>query len=68
MRFSAFVALAALAVQSTVAVKLGTVAAAKAAAVEIPPLCGVSEPGSLFTNPESSSFDWVLPFVHRSLD
>ncbi|KAK8027858.1 hypothetical protein PG991_004914 [Apiospora marii] len=42
MRFSAFVALAALAVQSTVAVKLGTVAAAKAETVEVPPLCGLA--------------------------
>ncbi|KAK8137908.1 CFEM domain-containing protein [Apiospora sp. TS-2023a] len=41
MRFSAFVALAALAVQSTVAVPLGTVMAAKAENVEAPPLCGL---------------------------
>ncbi|KAK7970003.1 CFEM domain protein [Apiospora saccharicola] len=40
MRFSAFVALAAFAVQSTVAVQLGTVMAAKADDVEAPPLCG----------------------------
>jgi len=68
MRFSAFVALAAFAVQSTVAVQLGTVMAAKADDVEAPPLCGVSEPGSIFRNPKSISLDWVRPFVNRSLD
>lgn len=60
MRFSAFVALAAIAVQSVVAVKSDITQAAKADIIKGPPACGVSEPSSLSLNSES-------PSLHRPI-